>query len=98
MNEVDQGKDDEDDEHEAEQDDEDDGSEDEAGSQSEDNAGDEDADWPAELINAFREARAFMTQAKKQRSEVEKACGFSRKTGGGGDKADRIKLSQCNPN
>ena len=64
---------DEDDEYEAEQDDEDDASEDEAGSQSDDDAGVEDSSWPAELINAVREAKAFMTQAKKQRSEVEKA-------------------------
>ena len=91
MNEVDQGEDDEEYEHEVEQDDEDDASEDEAGSQSDDDAGVEGSDWPAELINAVREAKAFMTQAKKQRSEVEKARGFFKKTSGGEDKADRIK-------
>ena len=32
---------------------------------------DEDVEWPEELASAAREAEAFVTQAKKQRSEVE---------------------------
>ncbi len=43
---------------------------------------DEEEEWAAEMFNAAREAQAFVTQAEKQRSEVEKARGIFKKTGG----------------
>ncbi len=38
----------------------------------------DDAEWPEELSHALEEAEAYITQAEKQRAEVEKARGFFR--------------------
>ena len=48
---------------------------------------------PEELRNGIQEADAFLTQAKKQRSEIEKARGFFKKAAYSDpkDKAERLK-------
>ena len=50
-------------------------------------------DLPEELRVGVQEAEAFITQAKKHRSEIEKARGFFKRgaTGDSRDKTDRIK-------
>ena len=50
-------------------------------------------DVPTELEAAHHESRIFLTQAKKQRAEVEKARGFFRRTGEGNarDKEEHMR-------
>ncbi len=46
-------------------------------------------DYPEELRDAEEESAAFLTQAKKQRAEVEKARDFFKKGQSGGDRTNR---------
>ena len=49
-----------------------------------------------ELEEAYRESRAFLTRAKKQRSEVEKARGFFKKgpqQGKDDEKVNTLKMT-----
>ena len=46
---------------------------------------------PHEIEEAYQEAEAYLTRAKKQRAEVEKARGFFKK---GGDIMDKAKTKE----
>merc|ERR1712023_141091 len=50
-----------------------------------------DSDLPPDLANALEESEAFLTRAKKQRAEIEKARGFFKKGEPKGGKEDRVK-------